>query len=65
MRLLLFRTDAADRARVACMPDTAWPIHGHPPGSSRDLMHIPVSMSSYIFRHVNSDSLALAFPAPT
>jgi hypothetical protein len=33
------------RAHVASMPDTAWPISGHPPGSSRDLMHTPVSMS--------------------
>src|ERR1035441_6271877 len=34
-RLLLFRAEAADRARVACMPDTTWPVSGYPPGSSR------------------------------
>ena len=27
------------------MPDTAWPIRGHPPDSSRDLVDTPVSMS--------------------
>ena len=35
-----------DQTRVASMPDTAWPINGHPPGSSRDSRYIPVSMSS-------------------
>jgi hypothetical protein len=44
-RLLLFHTEAADQARVACMPDTAWPISGHPPGSSRDSVDTPVLMS--------------------
>jgi hypothetical protein len=37
--LLLFHAEAADRARVAFMPDTAWPISGPSarliPGSSR------------------------------
>jgi len=45
-RLLLFHTEAADRARVVYMPDTAWPVSGHPPGSSRDSQNIPVSMSA-------------------
>jgi len=44
--LLLFRTEAAVRAHVAYMPDTTWPISGHPPGSSRSSGHAPVSMSS-------------------
>jgi hypothetical protein len=44
--LLPFHARAADRARVAFMPDTAWPISGHPPGSSRNRWHTPVSMSS-------------------
>ena len=44
--LLLFHAEAADQARVAFMPDTAWPISGHPPDSSRDRSHTPVSMSS-------------------
>src|SRR5215813_3965900 len=35
VRLPTFRAEAADRARAASMPDTAWPIDGHPPGSSR------------------------------
>ena len=35
-----FRTEAADRAHVAYMPDTASPKSGHPPDSSRaDLLH--------------------------
>jgi hypothetical protein len=47
MRLLQFRSNAADRARATSMPDTAWPISGHPPGSSRNRTHAPVSMSSH------------------
>src|SRR3982751_2065847 len=35
-RLLPFRSGAAGQVHVASMPDTAWPIHGHPPGSSRE-----------------------------
>jgi len=31
-----FHAAAADQARVAFMPDTTWPISGHPPGSSRE-----------------------------
>jgi hypothetical protein len=45
-RLLLFRAEAADRARVVYMPDTAWPVSGHPPGSSRGSQNTPVPMSS-------------------
>ena len=29
-----FRVKAADRARVAYMPGTTWPVSGYPPGSS-------------------------------
>jgi hypothetical protein len=43
--LLPFHAEAADRARVASMPDTAWPVGGHPPDSFRDQMDTPVSMS--------------------
>ena len=43
--LLPFHAEAADRARVASMPDTAWPVNGHPPSSSRDPVDTPVSMS--------------------
>jgi hypothetical protein len=64
-RLLLFRTEAADQAHVAFMPDTAWPISGHPPGSSRDPLDTPVLMSSKIFRHFSNDSLAFVFLIPT
>src|SRR6516165_12133533 len=36
VRLPKFRAEAAGRAHVASMPDTAWPVGGHPPGSSRE-----------------------------
>ena len=62
---LLFHTEAADQARVVCMPDTAWPVGGHPPDSSQDRFYAPVLMSSFCFRHVSNDSLALAFLIPT
>ena len=65
VRLLLFPVNAADRTRVVYMPDTAWPISGLPPDSSRNLFHAPVLMSPYRFRHVSNDSLTLAFPIPT
>jgi hypothetical protein len=41
-----FHAEAADQARAASMPDTAWPISGHPPGSSRSRNDTPVLMSS-------------------
>ena len=40
-RLLTFHARAADQAHVAYVPDTARPISGHPPGSSRDTPHRP------------------------
>ena len=43
--LLTFRARAADQAHAASTPDTTWPIHGHPPGSSR-ANQIPISMPS-------------------
>jgi hypothetical protein len=46
-RLLTFRSGAADQVHVASMPDTAWPIGGHPPGSSRSTRpNTPVLMPS-------------------
>jgi hypothetical protein len=45
-RLLLFRVEAADRARVVYMPDATWPVSGYPPGSSRSRRNTPVPMSS-------------------
>ena len=47
--LLPFHAEAADRARVASMPDTAWPISRHPPDLSRDHLDTPVSMSPESF----------------
>src|SRR6266516_3881809 len=41
-----FYARAADRARVACMPGTAWPVGGFPPGSSWDRTTAPVLMPS-------------------
>jgi hypothetical protein len=34
-RLLTFRARAADQAHAAFTPGTAWPVIGHPPGSSQ------------------------------
>jgi hypothetical protein len=44
-RLLPFHAEAADQACVVYMPDTTWPVSGHPPDSSRNTPHAPVSMS--------------------
>jgi hypothetical protein len=57
--LLPFRARAADRARVASMPDTIWPINGHPPDSSRDRFHTPVSMPS-VFISTRQQRIACA-----
>src|SRR5205823_3006626 len=53
-RLPAFPTKAADEVHAASTPDTAWPIHGHPPDPSRILEPNPVSMSSLSSRRVNS-----------
>src|ERR1017187_7079731 len=42
LRLPTFHVVAADQTRAAFTPDTAWPINGHPPGSSRGFAHTPV-----------------------
>ncbi len=39
-----FHVKAADRARVAYMPGTAWPVTGFPPDSSWNLVLAPVLM---------------------
>jgi hypothetical protein len=39
-----FHMKAADRARVAYMPGTAWPVTGYPPDLSWNLVHAPVLM---------------------
>jgi hypothetical protein len=40
-RLLPFRARAADQDHAASTPGTTWPIHGHPPGSSRGKTQAP------------------------
>src|SRR6266536_3486660 len=40
-----FRARAADQAHVAYVPDTTWPVSGHPPDSSRANSKHPVLMS--------------------
>jgi hypothetical protein len=47
------------------MPDTAWPVNGHPPGSSRDYPPAPVSMPANLFRHVNGYNARLPDPRLT
>jgi len=37
-----FHVKAADRARVAYMPGTVWPVTGYPPDLSWDLVRAPV-----------------------
>jgi hypothetical protein len=51
-----------DRTHVACMPDTTWPINGHPPDSSQDWFDASVSMSS---SNVSTLQTAIVFPIPT
>lgn len=40
-----FRARAADQAHVTSMPDTIWPVSGHPPDSSQGQQGSPVLMS--------------------
>ena len=49
IRLPTFHAEAADRTRAASMPDTAWPVNGLPPGSSRIHLTDPVLMSAACF----------------
>jgi len=56
-RLPTFPTKAADHVHAAFMPDTAWPIHGHPPDSSWIRSTNPVLMSFLYSRHVNNGRL--------
>lgn len=46
-----------DRTHVASMPDTTWPINGHPPDLSRVRSDASVSMPTYFFDTSNSDRL--------
>jgi hypothetical protein len=63
-RLPTFHVVAADQARAAFTPDTAWPVNGHPPDSSRGFAHTPVLMPSPVFRRFINGSLTLAFLIP-
>src|SRR5664279_5361488 len=63
-RLPTFCAEAAVQAHAACMPDTAWPVSGSPPGSSRDRIDTPVLMSVHESRHFISGSLAFVFLNP-
>src|SRR5215510_8612749 len=56
--------EPTDRTHAACMPDTTWPIDGHPPGSSRDCIETPVSTSFPTSRHFISGLLSFVFPIP-
>jgi hypothetical protein len=47
VRLPTFRAGAADQDHVAFMPDTIWPVSGHPPDSSRapgEVVPVPVEV---------------------
>ena len=63
-RLPTFCTEAADQAPATSMPDTAWPISGRSPGSSRDRIDTPVSMPFPTSRHVSGGSLTFGFLVP-
>jgi hypothetical protein len=48
------------------MPGTTWPVNGYPPDLSWSHIYTPSFDAICIrFRHVISDSLALAFLIPT
>src|SRR6266536_4988729 len=60
-----FHAEAADRARATYPPDTAWPVNGFPPGSSRTHSIAPVLMPSKLFDassvvHLRSSSRSLS-----
>src|SRR5262245_64578378 len=44
------------------MPDTAWPVGGHPPGSSRDRNETPVLMSSLYVSTLQQPSSSWSLP---
>src|SRR6266542_2189450 len=48
-RLPTFHAGAADQDHAAFMPDTAWPVNGHPPDLSRKFLSPPVLMPSVRF----------------
>src|SRR5664279_811747 len=56
-RLPTFPAKAAGEGHAASVPDTAWPIDGHPPDSSQIPSNNLVLMSLLYSRHVNSGRL--------
>jgi hypothetical protein len=70
VRLPTFHAGAADQAHVAFMPDTIWPVSGHPPDSSRAAGVRPgfdVTCLYVTTRHQRSPrrGLRTVFPVPT
>jgi hypothetical protein len=69
-RFLTFHARAADQAHAASMPDTAWPVSGHPPDSSQDRIQSPgfdvtFPISTHQQRIPKRDFQCNAFPIPT
>src|ERR1035437_5091982 len=60
-----FHAAAADQDRVAFMPDTTWPVNGHPPDSSRDFVDTPVSMSLFGFSTLQQRFTHVRLPDPS
>ena len=64
-RLLPFHAEAADQARVVYMPDTTWPVSGHPPGSSRSTRpNTPVLMPSVFVTTLRQRFACARLPDP-
>src|SRR6266568_687879 len=61
---LFFRSVSNSSMDCPSTPDTAWPVNGHPPDSSRGFAHTPVLMPSPVFRRFINGSLTLAFLIP-
>src|SRR5512132_3889309 len=57
-----FHAKAADQTHVAYMPDTTWPIDGHPPGSSRAVTRRPGFDVIYGLRHFTQRSSSWSPP---
>jgi hypothetical protein len=69
-RFLTFHARAADQAHAASMPDTTWPVSGHPPDSSQDRIQSPgfdvtLPISTRQQRIPRRDFQCNAFPIPT
>jgi hypothetical protein len=68
-RLPTFHAEAADQTHVAYMPDTTWPVSGHPPGSSRAFLLRPGFDATYLSYDTSTaipiKGLRTVFPIPT